>query len=86
MKTYKTLVLQLDEAAASKKTKTKVVGRVVGGLAGAGGSFLGGAAAAAHRAIIQPAHTKYGYQPIADYMRSMKRGTTKRKVYIETDD
>jgi hypothetical protein len=94
MKTYKTLVSELFEASkpttekkdkivVGEKKKKKVVDDRPKGVLGVLGSVAAGAVAAAHRHLIHPAHAKYGYQPIKDYMKGQG---SKRKVYIETDD
>lgn len=66
----------------NRKSKTVKQDDRPKGVFGVLGSVVSGAVAAAHRHLIKPAHTKYGYQPITDYMK----GSGKKKVYIETDD
>jgi len=97
MKTYKTLVSELFEASkpskpttekkdkivVAERKKKKVVDDRPKGVLGVLGSIAAGAVAAAHRHLIHPAHAKYGYQPIKDYIKGQG---SKRKVYIETDD
>jgi len=80
-----------SKSKKSKKDKIEVVSKKKKvatddrprGIRGILGSILSGAAAAAHRHLIYPAHAKYQYQPITDYMKGFGK---KKKVYIETDD
>lgn len=88
MKTYKVLLSQITEGKTSpvKKKKKKKSGKgvlkTVERKPGVIGSFIAGAAAAAHRHIMGTAQ-KYGYQPITDYMR---QGGSKKEIYVRKDD